>query len=381
MECGRWPTDPLDEIDDDLWAERAKYWESQFPDQKPISKMYGRGAVRERRPLVLTGHGVRLKVERGALFIQNGFTYYPQKRQEFRLFPGDWRLPSQIILIESSGSISLQVIKWLNQQSVPLVILNWQGEIVSVIGEPRTATDTDLVKAQRAALESERGLEFSIDLIREKITASQETLKTLPNECGWSETVHMLELIKKSLKHRATDFTQLRLLEAVAAQIYFAAWRKIPLKWKEDRKRPIPDDWRFFTQRESMIGAQNRHATHPVNAMLNYAYRVLETQIKIEAVAAGFDPTIGYLHACRPGRMALVYDLMEPLRPKVDQVVLDFARSQTFTPQDFLLTERGVCRLNLSLTKILLGMALDPQDIQDVIQSAKIKYATTYTSD
>jgi len=235
-------SDPLDEIDDDLWAERAKYWESQAPDQQPISKMYGRGAVRERRPLVLTGHGVRLKVERGTLFIQNGFTYYPQKRQEYRLFPGDWRLPSQIILIESSGSISLHVIKWLNQQSVPLVILNWQGEIVSVIGEPQTAADPDLVKAQRAALEREKGLEFSIELIREKITASQETLRTLPNECGWSEIVHRLELIKKSLNHRATDFNQLRLLEAVAAQIYFATWRKIPLTWKEDRKRPIPDD-------------------------------------------------------------------------------------------------------------------------------------------
>ena len=168
-------SDPLDEIDDELWAERAKYWESQAPDQKPLSKMYGRGAVRERRPLVLTGHGVRLKVERGALFIQNGFTYYPQKRQEFRLFPGDWRLPSQIIVIESSGSLSLHVIKWLNQHSIPLVILNWQGETISVIGAPQTAADPDLVSAQRAALESEKGLEFSIGLIREKITASQET--------------------------------------------------------------------------------------------------------------------------------------------------------------------------------------------------------------
>jgi CRISP-associated protein Cas1 len=370
-------SDPLDEIDDELWAERAKYWESQAQDQKPISKMYGRGAVRERRPLVLTGHGVRLKVERGALFIRNGFIYYPQKRQEFRLFPGNWRLPSQIILIESSGSISLHVIKWLKQQSVPLVILSWQGEIVSVIGEPQTAADPDLVRVQRAALESEKGLEFSIELIRAKITASQETLKSLPNEYGWSETIHRLELIKKSLKHRATDFTQLRMLEAVAAQMYFAVWQKIPLKWKEDRKRPIPDDWRFFTQRESMIGAQNRHATHPVNAMLNYAYRILETQVKIATVSAGFDPTIGYLHVCRPGRMALVYDLIEPLRPRVDRVVWDFLRLRTFTAQDFILSERGTCRLHPSLAKRLVEMALDLKAIQSVIEFAKTRCEDT----
>ena len=129
-----------------------------------------------------------------------------------------------------------------------------------------------------------------------------------------------------------------------------------------------------------MIGALNRHATHPVNAMLNYAYRVLETQVKIATVAAGLDPTIGYLHTCRPGRMALVYDLMEPLRPKVDRVVLGFALSQVFTPQDFLLTERGGCRLHPSLTKRLLGMALDAQAIQDVIESAKMKHKAELTA-
>jgi CRISP-associated protein Cas1 len=53
--------------------------------------------------------------------------------------------------------------------------------------------------------------------------------------------------------------------------------------------------------------------------MLNYAYAVLESQVRIATVSSeGLDATIGYLHACRPGRMALVYDLMEPLRPRVD---------------------------------------------------------------
>src|SRR5262245_5193649 len=158
------------------------------------------------------------------------------------------------------------------------------------------------------------------------------------------------------------------MLEAVAAQMYFATWRQLPLKWKEDRKRPIPDDWRFFTQRESMIGSLNRHATHPVNAMLNYAYRILETQVRIAAVAAGLDPTIGYLHACRPGRMALVYDLMEPLRPKVDLVVLDFVRSQTFIPQDFALTERGGCKLSSALCCYVLGFSIEGQIVQKTVE-------------
>lgn len=43
------------------------------------------------------------------------------------------------------------------------------------------------------------------------------------------------------------------------------------MNWPGIESARIPDDWRFFTQRESMIGSKNRHATHPVNAMLNYA--------------------------------------------------------------------------------------------------------------
>jgi len=48
-------------------------------------------------------------------------------------------------------------------------------------------------------------------------------------------------------------------------------------------------------------------ASHPMNAMLNYAYAVLESQVLIAAISQGLDPTIGYLHVCRPGRVALVY--------------------------------------------------------------------------
>jgi CRISP-associated protein Cas1 len=58
--------------------------------------------------------------------------------------------------------------------------------------------------------------------------------------------------------------------------------------------------------------------------MLNYAYAVRESQVRIAAVSQGLDPTIGYLHTRRHVRAALVYDLMEPMRPQVDRLVLSF---------------------------------------------------------
>src|SRR5215218_1245033 len=111
----------------------------------------------------------------------------------------------------------------------------------------------------------------------------------------------------------------------------------LPLCWKGTGRKPIPPERRRVVARPSMVSGRNRHASHPVNAMLNYAYAVLESQMRIAIVSYGLDPAIGYLHTMRRGRVALVYDLMEPLRPLVDRLLLAFTRSHTFNPSDFTL--------------------------------------------
>jgi len=113
------------------------------------------------------------------------------------------------------------------------------------------------------------------------------------------------------------------------------------------------------------VSGRNRHATHLVNAMLNYAYAVSETQVRIATVVQGLDPTIGYLHACRPGKAALVYDLMEPLRPRVDHLVLGFVLSHAFAPSDFILETKGVCRLHPQRARQVARLALSDTSVQE----------------
>jgi CRISPR-associated protein Cas1 len=47
---------------------------------------------------------------------------------------------------------------------------------------------------------------------------------------------------------------------------------------------------------------------------------VLESQVRMQVVATGLDPTIGILHGNARGQHGLVFDLMEPLRPMVDRL-------------------------------------------------------------
>jgi len=58
-----------------------------------------------------------------------------------------------------------------------------------------------------------------------------------------------------------------------------------------------------------------------VNAILNYGYAVLESQVRIAAAMLGLDTSISYLHAMKHGRSSLIFDLIEPLRPKLERVL------------------------------------------------------------
>jgi len=91
--------------------------------------------------------------------------------------------------------------------------------------------------------------------------------------------------------------------------------------------------------------------------MLSYAYAVLENQVRIAVVARGLDPTIRYVHAPKKRRVALVYDLMEPLRSQVDRAVLDVLREHTVAPTGFVITDRGLYWLHSQLTRSIAILA------------------------
>jgi CRISPR-associated protein Cas1 len=156
--------------------------------------------------------------------------------------------------------------------------------------------------------------------------------------------------------------TELRGLEANCAAAYFRAWQGIPIKWRGTSRRPIPDNWHSIEQRSSPFHlAGNQNAAHPVNAILNYAYTVLESELRIKAIADGYDPTIGIMHEGRDRSSKFVFDLMEPERPKVDRAVLDFVKATVFDPADFTIRSDGVVRLNPQLARHVAGLAAQAQ--------------------
>jgi CRISPR-associated protein Cas1 len=363
---------PSQEEDDasQAWAERARYWEALGTTEENEPDPFNARKV-EQPPLVLNGHGVRLRIDNGALVVKNGFTHYPQDNPELRYFPGERKLPSRIIAIDNDGSLTFDVIAWLSRHRVPLVVLNWQGEVVSVSGDG-AVYDPQIREAQLEARTNGIGLTLSTKLIREKVAGQQEALWSFWRTPSRDNGLRKLQAILDELETEPETIEALRMIEARAALAYFLCWHEVPIQWKGTGRKPIPDEWRRCGLRKGInLDGTNRHATHPVNAMLNYGYRVLESQVRIEAVAQGLDPTIGYMHASQGRRPALVFDLMEPLRPKVDRMVLAFVREHTFSPVDFVVGPTGVCRIHPQLARRVTELLTTRGSVDTTVRQAE----------
>ena len=214
------------------------------------------------------------------------------------------------------------------------------------------SADPKLVAAQRKALENGSGFLQFQKLIADKFRNSISTLQLLPDS---AEKLAAIEYLKSSIillsKKKTISNDEMLGIEGQGAALYFAAWRGIPINWKLAKRDVIPADWYKIGGRRSAISKSNRNARHPVNAMLNYAYAILQAQEKMQIVAEGLDPTIGISHSVGKYRDALVLDRMEPLRPVVDKVIFGMILKDRFSAGDFTITREGWCRLNPQLAR------------------------------
>jgi CRISPR-associated protein Cas1 len=333
------------------WATRSELWRSRV--ERASARRTKR--AKPQSALILAGHGVSLRIRGGALEVKDGLTHYPQPRETYLFFRGDVDLPERIILLDCDGSISFDALSWLSDQKIGLIRINWMGEIVCVAGASGYSANPFRVQWQ---LETRENPALRIEYCRSKISKKIEaSILTLEKSIRRSEKSERAISVAYAALTRLdacepNSIVELRALEANCAAAYFRSWQGTPIKWRGTSRRPIPDNWTSVGQRSSPFHlAGNRNAAHPVNAILNYAYTALESELRIGLIAEGYDPTIGIMHEGRDGSSKFVFDLMESERPKVDREVLDFVKATVFDPADFTIRSDGVVRLNPGLAR------------------------------
>jgi CRISPR-associated protein Cas1 len=365
---------------DSNWAVRGDHWIANQP--KP--RVWSNQRRNLRAPLVLTGHGISFRVNHGALEVKNGFTHHPQKQEEWRFFRGDQTRPSRILVVDGDGRITLDVLAWLSEQDIPLIQLDYRARVVTAIGSTGpTAADPQLTRAQTAAAsDPKQRMAVANWLIREKLTRSASVLRDLiPASPARDMAIRAIEAEAAKLTRRpAKRIEDLLGVEGTGAKLYFARWQGLPLNWKNIGRHHIPLEWDQVGPRSSARRRNsNRFATHPMNAMLNYAYAALEGRLRVAIIGAGLDISVGFLHTPGRSQVPLLLDVLEPCRTIADQFILKTVREVQFLPSDFTIAADGVVRLHPQLARrVVASMQLDGEiqplllELQDMLVSSSL---------
>lgn len=125
------------------------------------------------------------------------------------------------------------------------------------------------------------------------------------------------------------SISALRGVEGNAAAAYFsglAAYLPQSLDFRERNRRPPRD---------------------PFNVVLSLGYTLLHFEMVRQIHLIGLDPGIGFYHGLAHGRESLACDLIESMRPCIDQFAINLFHDRTLRPENF--TKRGsACHMGKS---------------------------------
>ncbi|MBK9444491.1 MAG: CRISPR-associated endonuclease Cas1, partial [Comamonadaceae bacterium] len=150
-------------------------------------------------------------------------------------------------------------------------------------------------------------------------TAQQDTAKTEARSAYSISATGQLDTNHLAL-------ASLRGLEGAAARAYFGGLAGV------------------FAPALGFAGRNRRPPRDPVNVCLSLSYTMAHLQAVQSCVSAGLDPLLGFYHRPSFGRESLASDLIEPLRPAIDQWVWQLLRAEALRADHFTI-DKGACLL------------------------------------
>ena len=306
--------------------------------QLPQSDNSGAELIVPRHGVVtLFGYGIQVRVDRGHLFLEDGIG--PDRR--YARLPRVGHGLKRLVCISEDGFTTLSALKWLADVGASFLMLNRTGKVLFVTG-PTAPSDARLRRAQALALGNGVGLEISRTLIDAKLEGQERLARELLND---SAAAQVIATLRERLPVADTPEV-IRNLEAQAAVGYFAAWRNVPVLWPKAELRRIPEHWRTVGNRQSPLSGGPRLAITPVHAILNYCFALLESETRLALTALGLDAGLGLgLHTDTPNRDSLALDVLEPVRPQVEEWLLSWVMQEPLRRADYFETATGNCRL------------------------------------
>jgi CRISPR-associated protein Cas1 len=308
--------------------------------------------------VAVSGTGPAIRVDGNRLVIRDG----PQETPPLVLTraQASRRLHHVIVCGHAGGFVTFDALRWLRDTGVAFSQLDWDGAVIIASG-PRGPDRPALRRAQALVCSGvipKATVAITREILRVKLKG-QAAVARLMGSADVSATIDSLS----AAIARESDGSKVLGVEAHAASIYWGLWRDVPVQFArrnpqrlgpKGRWRPGRTDlWLTFGPRASLLTGKPHRASTPGNAVLNYLYALLETEMTVALLAAGLDPGIGMFHADIDCRSSLALDAIEAARPHVDYWLFGFLAASAFANRDFTELSDGEVRLTHPLNSHL----------------------------
>lgn len=225
----------------------------------------------------------------------------------------------QILITCPAVSVSSDIIRECCERGIPITFLTYSGNPYAKVVSPALTATVKTRREQIAALNDVRGLQIAKAVVSGKLKNQANLLRYFAKYRKQTDPAafkaislyagKVIRLVNEVMALNGEDADDLReSLLNIEGRAGAAYWEGVKV---------IIGNKATFAKRE------HRGATDPVNAMLNYGYGILYSEVWSAITLAGLEPFAGFIHADRPGKPSLVLDIMEEFRqPVVDGPLL-----------------------------------------------------------
>src|SRR5487761_289334 len=243
--------------------------------------------------------------------------------------------PLERVVLRGDAVLSTRVLAAFWQKDVGLLLLSGRHSEATarLVGRPHDDVALRL-EQYRHAIDAEACRVLAHRIVTAKLAAEARLLVRAPavrpdRRKPLSDALATLGRLEARLTRPEGSFDRDGLvgLEGAGAAAYFRAYTSLfpkSLGFSQRRRRPPPD---------------------PVNVCLSLGYTLLHHEAVRETQIVGHDPLIGFLHVPERGRESLACDLIEPLRPHVEEWVWRAFADRHLRGEHFSREKGGACLL------------------------------------
>ncbi len=237
------------------------------------------------------------------------------------------------VVIQARTEMESTVLGLLAESGVAVLLLSPRRHrrMAIVLGRPHNDLAVRVAQIERAG-DPRWCLEWSRGLVRRKLRA--QLLLAARIAAKRPQDRHVTEKVRARLGDalanaaRAASIDGLRGIEGAAARAVFHLL-----------EAAMPDELEFH-------GRNRRPPRDPVNALLSLTYTLVHFEAVRAAWIAGLDPFVGYYHRPSFSRESMACDLIEPLRPRVEEWVWRLFAERRLGNGDFHRERSGACLLS-----------------------------------